>query len=68
LHVDHDHRKKFVRRLLCGLCNRGLGSFRDDMRLLARGIAYLKAMAKAYRLAVKGRRGSPKKGRGRRKR
>jgi len=66
--VDHDHRKKFVRRLLCNPCNLGLGNFEDDMRLLARGIAYLKAMARAYRRAVKGRRGNPKKGRGRRKR
>jgi hypothetical protein len=68
LHVDHDHKKKFVRRLLCGLCNRGLGCFRDDMRLMARGLAYLKAMAKAYRQSVKGRRNRPKKRRGGRKR
>jgi len=59
LHLDHDHRRKFARRLLCGLCNRGLGCFRDDPRLLRRAAAYLIAELKSHR--AKRKRGVPKK-------
>src|SRR5262249_1927654 len=68
LHVDHDHKNKFVRRLLSALSNTGLGCFRADMRAMARGLAYPKPMAKAYRQSVKRRRNRPKKRRGGRKR
>jgi len=42
-HVDHCHRTKVVRGLLCFGCNRGLGKASDDLALLRRGLSYLEA-------------------------
>lgn len=42
LSVDHCRRTGKVRGLLCGMCNRSLGGFRDSLRLLTSAINYLK--------------------------
>lgn len=42
LQIDHDHKSKEVRGLLCGACNMGLGCFKDRLDLLETAIEYLK--------------------------
>ena len=39
--VDHCHRAGHIRGLLCSACNKGLGFFRDDPRLLRKAARYL---------------------------
>ncbi|MDQ4026745.1 MAG: endonuclease VII domain-containing protein [Actinomycetota bacterium] len=47
VHIDHDHKTKRLRGILCFNCNRALGKFHDDPELLRRALAYLKRNRKA---------------------
>jgi hypothetical protein len=40
--IDHDHVTGKARDVLCGLCNSGIGHFRDDPDLLLRAAKYVK--------------------------
>lgn len=42
LHVDHDHKTRVIRGLLCGLCNTAIGKFKDDPLIIERAAAYLR--------------------------
>lgn len=41
LSVDHDHATGDIRSLLCARCNRGIGMFLDEPRLLRLAAIYL---------------------------
>jgi len=42
LHVDHCHERGNIRGLLCHLCNRGIGLFKENVETLHKAIDYLK--------------------------
>jgi hypothetical protein len=39
--VDHDHKTGYLRGMLCWLCNKALGLFRDDVDIMANAVKYL---------------------------
>ena len=41
-HVDHDHKSKRVRGVLCNCCNTGLGKLGDTVKTLTAALRYLK--------------------------
>lgn len=41
LAVDHNHKTKEVRGLLCTKCNMGIGYLKDDVQILKNAIGYL---------------------------
>ena len=43
LHVDHCHTTGKVRGLLCHLCNRAIGLFRERIDLIEKALQYLKS-------------------------
>ena len=45
LSVDHCHKTKVVRGLLCDNCNHGIGKFKDSVNLLLAAAEYLKETA-----------------------
>ena len=42
LYVDHCHKTKQIRKLLCQHCNSGLGMFKDNPELLSKAAEYVK--------------------------
>lgn len=42
LSVDHCHKTKRIRGILCSNCNTAIGMFRDDPKILLRAVEYLK--------------------------
>jgi|ERR1039458_7712964 hypothetical protein len=66
LSIDHCHKTGLLRGLLCWLCNRLLGIFRDDPQVLRRALAYLEnppatAALGAPRFTTPGRVGTKKR-------
>jgi len=53
LSVDHDHRTRMLRDLLCGVCNKGLGHYHDDSALMRRGADYLDFWRQCHEEALK---------------
>lgn len=41
-HIDHCHKTKVVRGILCSNCNKGIGMFKDSIKNLQNAINYLK--------------------------
>ena len=43
LHIDHCHKTGVVRGLLCGGCNTGIGSLKEDPNIFLKAIEYLRS-------------------------
>lgn len=43
LDIDHCHKTKIVRGLLCNFCNKGLGLLKDDPLIITNLLSYLKS-------------------------
>lgn len=41
-HLDHDHKTKKIRDILCSFCNRGIGMFKEDPTRLVNALQYLR--------------------------
>lgn len=52
--MDHDHKEKTPRGILCNHCNLALGHFKDDPRLLAKATKYLLSYKQAKKQSSKG--------------
>lgn len=40
--TDHNHKTRIVRQLLCDMCNKGLGQFKEDVLILEKAIEYIR--------------------------
>ena len=45
LYIDHDHDTGAPRKLLCAMCNTGLGRFRDNLDRLRKAVAYMESFS-----------------------
>lgn len=50
--VDHMHSTGMVRQLICGICNSGLGMFKEDVVVMQSAIEYLKRHWERYHDSV----------------
>jgi hypothetical protein len=41
-HTDHNHTTGFIRGILCGWCNTGIGKLQENPELFAKALEYLK--------------------------
>lgn len=46
-HVDHNHLTGMIRGILCSMCNRGIGNFKDNPEYLRTGADYLEKATRA---------------------